>query len=108
MNEKMANKDQITVALAQISPIWLNRKATLEKVADYVSKAANEKAKLVVFGEALAPGYPFWVDRTNGAEFNSSIKKKSMHTTWTSQFVLKKVIWKNYVNSLNKRQSPSI
>ena len=28
-----------------------------------------------MFGEALAPGYPFWVERTNGAEFDSKLQK---------------------------------
>jgi len=29
----------------------------------------------VAFGEALVPGYPFWVERTDGARFNSPIQK---------------------------------
>ena len=30
----------------------------------------------MAFGEALIPGYPFWVDRTEGARFDSSLQKK--------------------------------
>ncbi len=74
------------IALAQIAPIWLNREKTLEKVKDYTSKAADEKADLVVFGEAILPGYPFWIDRTNGAEFNSKVQKE-IHAHYMDQAV---------------------
>ena len=39
-------------------------------------KAAVEGCNLVAFGEALLPGYPFWVARTEGAKFESSLQKK--------------------------------
>lgn len=29
----------------------------------------------MVFGEALLPGYPFWVERTGGAQFDSTLQK---------------------------------
>ena len=63
---------QLTVGLAQIAPVWLNRDATLAKVGDWARKAADEGCSLVAFGEALIPGYPFWVERTDGARFESS------------------------------------
>ena len=80
------SKDQLKIALAQIAPVWLNREKTLEKVLDYVTKASDEEAQLVVFGEALLPGYPFWIDRTNGAEFNSSIQKE-IHAHYMDQAI---------------------
>ena len=67
---------RISVGLAQISPVWLDRNATLDKVADWIGKAADAGCDLVVFGEALIPGYPFWVERTNGAEFESALQKE--------------------------------
>lgn len=67
---------KLKVALAQISPVWLDRQATLEKVNQYVVKAAQQGCQLVTFGEALVPGYPFWIERTNGAEFNSDTQKR--------------------------------
>lgn len=82
----MANKDGIVVSLAQIAPVWLNREKTLEKVMDFTSKAADEKGELVVFGEALLPGYPFWIDRTNGSEFNSTVQKE-IHSKYLDQAV---------------------
>ena len=30
----------------------------------------------MVFGEALIPGYPFWVERTDGAQFNNKVQKE--------------------------------
>jgi nitrilase len=68
--------DYLTVGMAQIAPVWLNRAQTLEKILDYVIKAAGEQCDLVVFGEGVLPGYPFWIERTNGAEFNSPVQKE--------------------------------
>ena len=64
------------VALAQIAPVWLQREATTNKIVDWISKAAAEECALVAFGEALLPGYPFWVERTDGARFESAIQKE--------------------------------
>jgi len=50
----------LKVALAQIAPAWLNKSKTIEKIEKTIQEAAKEKAELVVFGEALLPGYPFW------------------------------------------------
>lgn len=79
--------DQLTVALAQIEPVWLSRSATLEKVADTIVKAGSEGAGLCVFGEALVPGYPFWVDRTGGAQFESAVQQ-----AWYDQYLDQGVI----------------
>ena len=67
---------QLRVAVAQIAPIWLDRARTTAKIVDYVEKAADERADLVCFGEALLPGYPFWVERTDGARFDSALQKQ--------------------------------
>lgn len=66
---------EITVGLAQIKPIWLNKIKTFEKTKDWISNAASNKCDLVVFGEAIVPGYPFWVELTNSPEFNSEVQK---------------------------------
>ena len=65
----------LKVDLAQNTPIWLNRSATLEKMCAHVAEAAENGAGLVVFGEALLPGYPFWPERTEGAVFESDVQK---------------------------------
>lgn len=76
----------LKIALAQIAPVWLNRDKTLEKIKVWTNNAAKEDAKLVVFGEALCPGYPFWLDRMNGASFNSTVQKE-IHSHYLNQAV---------------------
>ncbi len=66
----------LKVALAQISPIWLDKLATLEKIKDTIKEAAKNKAELVIFGEALLPGYPFWLALTNGAAWDTKVNKE--------------------------------
>jgi nitrilase len=68
--------DKLIVGLAQIAPVWLDRERTMEKMLRSVEQAADANCALLVFGEGLLPGYPFWIGRTNGAEFNSSIQKE--------------------------------
>ncbi len=70
--------DQIKVALAQISPVWLDKKATLEKILVTLEEAAKQDAELVVFGEGLLPGYPFWLAFTDGAAWNKK-EVKELH-----------------------------
>jgi len=65
----------LTVALAQIAPVWLDRSRTLAKIIDYTKKASAGGAGLVVFGETILPGYPFWLDHTGGARFNNDLQK---------------------------------
>jgi nitrilase len=65
----------LRVALAQMAPAWLDRRATIDKVVERIGAAAADRASLVVFGEALVPGYPFWPDLTDGARFGSAVQK---------------------------------
>ena len=66
----------LKVALAQISPVWLNKEKTLEKVFASIEDAGKQDCELLVFGEGLLPGYPFWVSLTNGAEWDSTVQKE--------------------------------
>lgn len=66
----------LKVALAQISPVWLNKEETLKKIEKSILDAATENCELIVFGEALLPGYPFWIALTNGAAWNSKTQKE--------------------------------
>ena len=68
--------DVLNIAIAQLSPIWLNKKATLKKIEEAVQEAASQHAQLVCFGETLLPGYPFWLELTDGARFNAPIQKE--------------------------------
>jgi nitrilase len=64
------------IAIAQISPVWLNQKETIKKINNEILKAGKKNADLIVFGEALLPGYPFWISTTNGAQFDNSLQKE--------------------------------
>ncbi len=80
------NIELLTVGLAQIAPVWLNRSKTLEKVKTYVELAAKQGCHLVIFGEALVPGYPFWLELTEGSRFNSPLQK-SIFAEYAAQAV---------------------
>jgi nitrilase len=56
--------------------VWLDREATLGKIQSAVAEAAQSGARLVVFGEGLVPGYPFWPELTGGAVFESPVQKE--------------------------------
>lgn len=68
--------DQLTIAIAQLAPVWLCKQQTLQKIEDAIKEAALQKAKLVCFGETILPGYPFWLGRTDSARFNNSFQKE--------------------------------
>ncbi|GLR16199.1 carbon-nitrogen hydrolase family protein [Portibacter lacus] len=72
----MTDAHILRVALAQIAPVWLNKVETISKIETWIKKAAKEEAELVVFGESLLPGYPYWISLTNGSAFNSKIQKE--------------------------------
>lgn len=69
-------KHTLKVAMAQISPVWLDKDATILKVEAEIQKAAKENCELIVFGEGLIPGYPFWLALTGGAEWNTKVNKE--------------------------------
>jgi nitrilase len=83
----MAKSDLLKVGLVQMAPVWLDRVKTLDKVASYVLDAAARHCNLVTFGEALAPGYPFWIEFTDGAKFNNAAQKQ-MYSTYLDQGVV--------------------
>ena len=69
-------ENELKVALAQVAPIWLDKKATLEKAKLILPEASQNGAELVVFGEAFFPGYPFWLAHTNGAAWDLKVNKE--------------------------------
>ncbi|MEO0527346.1 MAG: nitrilase-related carbon-nitrogen hydrolase, partial [Bacteroidota bacterium] len=66
----------LKVAMAQIAPVWLDKAATLQKIERTIKEASKEEAELIVFGEAVLPGYPFWLALTNGASWDLKINKE--------------------------------
>ncbi len=66
----------LNVALAQIAPVWLAKSSTIEKIEATIIEAAQNKSELIIFGEALLPGYPFWLAYTEGAAWDLNINKE--------------------------------
>lgn len=66
----------LKAALAQISPVWLNKEETIKKIEASMEEAGEQGCDLITFGEALLPGYPHWLALTNGAEWNSPVQKE--------------------------------
>src|SRR5580693_1359070 len=53
--------NKLKVAVAQITPEFLDKEATVEKAIDVIGEAAGKGARLIVFPETFIPGYPEWV-----------------------------------------------
>lgn len=69
--------DKLKIGLAQFAPVWMKREKSIEKALKYAEDAANQNCELVVLGgEASVGGYPYWLELTDGARFNSKIQKE--------------------------------
>ena len=55
---------EVTVAAVQSTPVYLDRDETVERLVVSIKEAATAGAELIVFPEAIVPGYPDWVWRT--------------------------------------------
>lgn len=66
----------ITVAMAQLAPVWLNKSGTVEKAKEAMLEATKKNADLIVFGEGFLPGYPFWLSLTQGAKWELPVNKE--------------------------------
>jgi len=61
------------IAAAQLTPVFLNKKKTIEKACDAILEAGKKGTELIVFPEAFISGYPDWVwliPNSKGAELN--------------------------------------
>lgn len=65
------------VAAVQLAPVYLDREATLEKVAKTIREAANDGVELIAFPEVYVPGYPTWADYTLASSFDHKDQKKA-------------------------------
>lgn len=76
----------LKVALAQIAPVWCSKFETLEKVKESIQEAAGQGAQLVVFGEGLVPGYPWWLSITHASAWDNRVQKE-IHAHYARQAV---------------------
>ena len=61
-------KPTLKVAAVQMAPIYLDSKATWDKLEGRIRAAASSGAELVTWGESLLPGYPNWTSVSSGDE----------------------------------------
>src|ERR1700687_2497649 len=61
MNSPGDKQMLVRVAAVQAEPVFLNREATISKVAGLISQAAGNGAQLAVFPESFVPCYPVWL-----------------------------------------------
>ncbi len=59
--------DTYKVAVIQESPVFLDKKKTIQKSVSLIEKAVKSDAKLIVFPETFIPGYPDWMWRLRPA-----------------------------------------
>lgn len=78
--------DKLRIGLAQIAPVWFDRVGTLAKVHASIAEAAAQNCDLVVFGETLVPGYPFWLEYSRVTAFNSPFHKE-FHAAYMDEAV---------------------
>ena len=73
----MVNSDTtLRVGMAQIAPVWLDKARTIDKVINQLEDAASQHCELLVFGEGILPGYPFWLGLTNATAFDTKMQKE--------------------------------
>lgn len=60
-----AGRGKVTVAIAQVSPVFLDKQRTIEKAIGYIHEAGKKGADLIVFPESYIPAYPYWQQGNN-------------------------------------------
>ncbi|MGI9531837.1 carbon-nitrogen hydrolase family protein [Lutimonas sp.] len=80
------SRSKLRIGMAQIAPVWLNKEATIKKIIRQIKEASDQKCELLIFGEGLLPGYPFWLGLTKATEFNSKMQKE-MHAEYARNAV---------------------
>lgn len=58
----LGGRDKVTLAIAQISPVFLDKEASLDRAEHAIAEAAAGGADLVAFPEAWLAGYPYWTE----------------------------------------------
>lgn len=58
----LGGREVVRVAIAQISPVFLDRERSIERACAAIRDAAAEGAELIVFPEVWLAGYPYWTE----------------------------------------------
>jgi len=78
----------LTIAIAQVAPVFNDLEASLEKLATHARAAVGQGAQLIVFGETWLTGYPAWLDHVPGvaiwdAPETRSVYARMLEHAWT-------------------------
>lgn len=58
----LGGRERIKVCIAQVSPVYLNREATVTRAVTAIREASSAGADLVIFPETWLSGYPYWTE----------------------------------------------
>src|SRR5262244_3408576 len=58
----LGGQEKVKVAIAQKSPAFMNREASVARACAAIEEAGRHGAQLVVFPEAWLAGYPYWTE----------------------------------------------
>ncbi len=77
----MLDRQKFIAAVSQISPVYpLNKKASAEKVCEFINEAAKQGARIIVFPECYLPAYPNWsIDLANPNEWSLNLRNLTYH-----------------------------
>lgn len=110
----MNSVEKFVGSIAQIAPVLpINKKETTDKACEYITKAAKEGARLIVFPECFLPTYPNWsVDLNNPNEWATNLKDFTKESVEIDGPEIKKICEVARKNSIfvvvgiNERQKP--
>jgi predicted amidohydrolase len=54
--------NMITVAAAHVAPVFMDASATARRAVEWIERAADARADLIVFPEVYMPGFPYWIN----------------------------------------------
>lgn len=58
----LGGRERVKVCIAQVSPVYLNRDATVRRAVASIREASANGADLVIFPETWLSGYPYWTE----------------------------------------------
>ncbi len=61
----------VKVAVAQVSPEYMDKEGTIDKACGAIEKAGKKGSELIIFPETFVPGYPYWRGVTPGSRWAS-------------------------------------
>ncbi len=74
--------ETFTLAAAQVEPVYHDKEGTLDRTCEWIKRAGDAGADLVVFPETYFPGYPYWrgsVSIPRWTELMVDLQKNSLH-----------------------------